>query len=67
MPCSRAGSCSFVPQLARSHALRVFKHLYCDFASDRCARMKLGTCDADVPPDMMPDGNSLSALREQGL
>jgi len=66
MTCTRADACSLVPILARSHFLKVLQHLYCELDHERCARMRTGRSDRDVPADMMPDGRSLSALSEPG-
>ncbi|HEX9289726.1 MAG TPA: hypothetical protein VF904_09385 [Anaeromyxobacteraceae bacterium] len=66
MTCARADACSFVPILSRSHFLKVFQHLYCELDHQRCARMRMGKSDGDVPADMMPDGRTLSALSQPG-
>jgi hypothetical protein len=68
MHCIRAQECSFAAQVkGGSRLFRVLGHLYCDFDSARCARMKIGRSERDVPPDMMPNGYSTSELVEEGI
>jgi hypothetical protein len=68
MPCVRANQCSFAAQVqAGRRLLRVLRHLYCDLDTTRCARIKMGASDAELPPDLMPNGYSLSELAEPGL
>lgn len=68
MLCARSNDCTFAAQASGgSRLLRVLRHLYCDLDPARCARIKIGGAEGDVPPDMMPNGYSTSELAEPGL
>jgi len=67
MTCPRAHDCSLAPKLDGTNRLmRVLRHLYCDYNSHQCARVRLAALDQDVPPDLLPNGHSRSLLRQQG-
>jgi len=59
MSCTHRSTCPLVRIFAGKASLRIWTERYCEGDVGRCARVRLASYGAQVPPSLLPNGQSL--------
>ena len=58
--CPHAKNCALFPKFKTEIALSIWKRVFCEEDYENCERYKISLSGKEPPPDMLPNGKTLS-------